>query len=83
MTMDRTLKIHGGLARARSVLTRTERIQRLIDEGKFDPDQNSPFGLPKTRVHHSKVGVKTKKAEQQDEETAEVPEPAPEETKGK
>ena len=83
MTMDRTLKIHGGLARARSVLTRTERIQRLTDEGKFDPDQNSPFGLPKTRVHHSKVGVKAKKAEQEDEETPEAPAATGEEKKGK
>ncbi|MHC4716129.1 MAG: small basic protein, partial [Planctomycetota bacterium] len=46
--MDRTLKTHGGLVRTRSVLTRAERIQRLIDEGKFDPESDSPLGLPKT-----------------------------------
>ena len=62
MSMDRTLKVHGGLLRSRSVLTRAERIQLLIDEGKFDPDQDSPFGLAKVRVRRSKAGTKGKKA---------------------
>ena len=62
MTMDRTLKTHGGLIRSRSVLSRAERIARLIDEGKFDPEADSPLGLPKTKVLHSKVGKKSKKA---------------------
>ena len=62
MTMDRTLKMHGGLARTRSVLTRAERIAKLVDEGKFDPEQDSPFGLPKVRVRHSRAGMKSKKA---------------------
>ncbi len=63
MTLDRSLKIHGGLIRTRSVLTRAERIERLIDEGKFDPEEDSPFALPKVRVRHSKAGTKTKKEE--------------------
>ena len=62
MTMDRTLKVHGGLMRMRSVLTRAERIARLTEEGKFDPEEESPLGLPKVRVRQSKVGTKTKKA---------------------
>jgi len=62
MSTDRTLKVHGGLLRARSVLTRAERIQRLMDEGKFDPEQDSPLGLPKVRVRRSKAGTKAKKA---------------------
>ncbi|OPX21607.1 MAG: hypothetical protein B1H04_06360 [Planctomycetales bacterium 4484_123] len=62
MTMDRTLKLHGGLLRARSVLRRAERIQRLVDEGKFDPESDSPLGLPKTKIRHSKAGTKSKKA---------------------
>jgi small basic protein (TIGR04137 family) len=60
--MDRTLKQHGGLLRSRSVLTRAERIAQLLDEGKYDKEKDSPFGLPKTRVYHSKAGTKTKKA---------------------
>ena len=54
MTLDRSLKIHGGLIRTRSVLTRAERIEHLLDEGKFDPEKDSPFALPKVRVRHSK-----------------------------
>jgi len=64
MTMDRTLKVHGGLTKMRSVLKRDERIARLIDEGKFDEESDSPLGLPKTKVRHSKAGTKTKKAEE-------------------
>ncbi len=64
MSMDRTLKTHGGLMRTRSVLKRDERIARLIDEGKFDPDKDSPLGLPKTKIRHSKAGTKTKKVEE-------------------
>lgn len=63
MTIDRSLKIHGGLVRSRSVLTRAERIQRLIEEGKFDPEKDCPLGLPKVRIKHSKAGTKTKKEE--------------------
>lgn len=62
MTMDRTLKTRGGLMGQRSVLSRAERIQRLIDEGKFDSEKDSPMGLPKTRVRHSRAGMKAKKA---------------------
>jgi len=64
MSLDRTLKIRGRLRGSRSVLTRAERITRLTDEGKFDPEQDSPLGLPKVRLRHSKAGTKTKKAEE-------------------
>ena len=64
MSMDRTLKTHGGLLGTRSVLTRAERIAHLIDEDKFDPQTQSPLGLPKTKVRHSKAGTKSKKAEE-------------------
>ena len=63
MTMDRSLKIHGGLIRSRSVLTRAERIERLTEDGKFEPETQSPFGLPKVRVKHSRAGMKNKKEE--------------------
>lgn len=81
MSLDRTLKVHGGLKGARSVLTRGERIARLIEEGKFDPETDSPFGLPKLRMRHSKAGSKSKKAETPAEgaeaaEAAEGAEPA-------
>jgi small basic protein (TIGR04137 family) len=71
MSMDRSLKVHGGLTRERSVLTRAERIAMLTDEGKFESDKNSPLGLPKVKVHHSKAGTKSKKAEETAEAGAE------------
>ena len=68
MTMDRTLKTHGGLARQRSVLTRAARIAELTEEGKFDPETDSPLGLPKVKVKISRAGMKSKKAEAPKEE---------------
>lgn len=67
MTMDRSLKARRGLGGNRSVLSRDERIARMIEEEKFEAEKNSPLGLAKTRVRHSKVGVKAKKTA---EETA-------------
>lgn len=62
MSMDRSLKLSGGMIRARSVLSRAERIKILTEEGKFDAATKSPLGLPKVRVRHSKAGAKAKKA---------------------
>lgn len=84
MSIDRTLRVHGGMLRTRSVLTRAERIAQLIEEGKFDPDGDSPLGLPKVRVRRSKVGTKSKKAAveeaapaAEDAEAASTPEAKP------
>ena len=66
MTLDRSLRSGGAMLRQRSVLTRAERIATLMEEGKFDPVGNSPMGLPKVAVKHSRAGHKAKK-----EETAE------------
>jgi small basic protein (TIGR04137 family) len=63
MTMDRSLKDHGGLKGSRSVLTRAERIAKMQEEGRFDPEKDTPFGLPKLRVRTSKAGSKAKKEE--------------------
>ncbi|MFP3936780.1 MAG: small basic protein [Phycisphaerae bacterium] len=72
MSLDRTLKIHGAMARTRSVFTRAERIERLIEEGDFDPEKDDPFGLPKMKVRQSKAGTKTKKEKTPEEEEAEA-----------
>ena len=71
MTMDRTLKLSGGLLRTRSVLTRAERIEMLTEEGRFDPDEDSPLGLPKVKVRTSKAGTKSKKEEPAEGEAVE------------
>jgi len=62
MTMDRTLKTHGRLKGTRSVLTRAERIVSMTEDGKFDPESDSPLGLAKTKIRTSKAGSKSKKA---------------------
>ncbi|MBL8757295.1 MAG: small basic protein [Phycisphaerae bacterium] len=50
MSIDRSLKVSGGMAQTRSVLTRAERIQRLTELKKMDPKKPKALGLPKTRV---------------------------------
>ena len=77
MTMDRSLKTRGGLHGNRSVLTRAERIAKMQEEGKFDPESDNPMGLPKMRVLSSKAGSKAKKEkEEAPAEGAETPEGA-------
>ena len=77
MSLDPTLKTHGGLLRTRSVLSRAERIERLVEEGKFEMDKSNPMGLPKIKVRHSKAGTKSKKAEETPAEGAEAVAAAP------
>lgn len=60
MSMDKSLKLSGGLARHNNVLSRAARIAQLQDEDRWDP-QRSPFGLPKVSNRKAKVGGKAKK----------------------
>ncbi|MEX1095969.1 MAG: small basic protein [Planctomycetales bacterium] len=71
MTIDRSLKHAGRLARSRNVLKRAERIERLQTEDRWSEEQ-SPLGLPKVRVVKSTVGKKKKKKtkEEDDKTTA-------------
>src|SRR5438034_4966833 len=52
MSLDRSLKGANALIRHRNVLTRTERLAKLEEDGKWD-EKKSVFGLPK--VAHRKV----------------------------
>ncbi|HEY1375600.1 MAG TPA: small basic protein [Gemmataceae bacterium] len=49
MSIDKSLRRKNTLARARSVLTRDERIKTLMDTERWT-DGRSPYGLPKVRV---------------------------------
>jgi small basic protein (TIGR04137 family) len=60
MSIDKSLKRKGGMTGTRSVLTRAERIQKMMDDGKWK-DGLSPFGLPKTRVQKVVLRKKVKK----------------------
>jgi small basic protein (TIGR04137 family) len=60
MSIDRSLKLKGALARHRNVLTRAERVERLKEEERWEEGDNL-LGLPK--VANRKVSVGKKKAE--------------------
>ncbi len=60
MTIDKSLKTRGRLARTRSVLSRDERIKQMKTDDKWTEGQ-SPFGLPKLRIVRLVVGKKKKK----------------------
>lgn len=64
MTMDKSLKVRLGLARARSVLSRAERLERLKSTERWK-DGDSPLGLPKVRVY--KLAMKKKKKKKEEE----------------
>ncbi len=67
MSIDKSLVSKGKLVRHRSVLTRTERIQHLTDEGLWD-EKKSVYGLPKVKTIKAKKKVKA--AKEKTEETA-------------
>ena len=61
MSIDKSLRRKNSLVRARSVLTRGERIKVLMNEERWK-EGRSPFALPKVRV--MKVAKKPKKAKE-------------------
>ena len=60
MSIDKSLRGGGRLARSRNVLKRAERIEKLQEQDRWI-DSQSPFGLPKVRVYKVVVGKKKKK----------------------
>jgi small basic protein (TIGR04137 family) len=70
MTMDKSLRRKSTSARARSVLSRSERIERLKEMERWE-EGRSPIGLPKVRVY--KLSMKKKKKRKEDEEGAAAP----------
>jgi len=60
MSLDKSLKSKGMLARHRNVLKRSERIELLKDAGDW-PEDASPFGMPKVGHRKVSVGKKEKK----------------------
>jgi small basic protein (TIGR04137 family) len=74
MTLDKSLKVRRGSNKARNVLTRGERIQRLKAADRWI-DGDNPFSLPKVRVY--KLAMKKKKKKKEEEEGAEGAAAAP------
>jgi len=69
MTVDKSLRTRKGIVRARNVLTRAERIERLQQQDRWN-EEEGPCGLPKVRVY--RVVVKKKKKKKGEEEGAET-----------
>ena len=68
MTIDKSLKVRRGLIKNRSVLTRNERIARLVEADRWK-EGDPVLGLPKVRV--LKLSLKKKKKVKKDEDEAE------------
>ena len=60
MSIDRSLKTASSLVRHRNVLSRAERVARLVDKGTFDMATGDPLGLPKVGNRKVVTGSKTK-----------------------
>ena len=70
MTIDKSLKVSANLVRARSVLTRAERLEKLKEQERWTEDE-SVFGLPKVRVVKLQLKKKKKAKKEEDEGTEE------------
>ncbi|MEK6270291.1 MAG: small basic protein [Planctomycetales bacterium] len=66
MTIDKSLKIRRGLIRSRNVLTRAERIEKLLETDRWQ-EGDSPTGLAKVRVQTVVIKKKKKKEESAEE----------------
>lgn len=85
MSLHRSLVSKSALKRHRNVLTRAERVKKLLEEEAWQ-EGRSVFGLPKVRIRRVKAGGKQKKAEKPAagaEAKAEAPQVPAEDAKGK
>ena len=76
MSIHKSLRSASGLTRTRNVLTRAERVERMMREGRLKPG-DSVIGLPKTKVLKAKKTKKKKKVEEEETDAAEVTEETP------
>jgi small basic protein (TIGR04137 family) len=65
MTIDKSLKIKAGSAKMRNVMTRAERLAKLIETERWT-EGDSVYGMPKVRV--PKISLKKKKKVKKEDE---------------
>ena len=58
MTIDKSLKIKAGSVKMRNVMTRAERLAKLIETDRWK-EGDPVYGIPKVRVQ--KISLKKKK----------------------
>jgi small basic protein (TIGR04137 family) len=68
VTIDKSLRRKGRLARSRNVLKRDERIAELQAEERWTPGR-SVLGLPKVRISKTAAGKKKKKKAKEEADT--------------
>lgn len=61
MSIHKSLYVGGALSTTRSVFTRRERIEKLMEKGDFE-EGGSVFGLPKVRTQFKVLSKKQMKA---------------------
>tara|TARA_R110002095_G_scaffold181107_4_gene158443 strand:+ start:2483 stop:2683 length:201 start_codon:yes stop_codon:yes gene_type:complete len=66
VSLDKSLKSKSTLTRARNVLKRAERIEKLKFEDRW-ADGQCALGLPKVRVEKISVGKKKKKKKDEED----------------
>lgn len=71
MSMHPSLRGVNTLVGERSVYTRVERLQKLLEAGKLE-ESDSPYGLPKVRTKF-KIRTKKKKEDTEEKEEGETP----------
>jgi small basic protein (TIGR04137 family) len=82
MTLDKSLQIRRGSVKAKSVLSRADRITKLKEAERWD-ESKSVLGLPKVRVFKLTMKKKKKKKEEEGAEgAAATPAAAPAAGKG-
>ncbi len=60
MSIDRSLKVNAGLLRQRNVLTRAERIEKLVEQRRW-AEGDAVLGIPKVRTQWKSKAKKKKK----------------------
>ena len=61
MSLDSSLKIGSKLGSHRNVLTRAERVAKMVEKGTFKTDGGNPVGLPKLGNRKIVAGKAVKK----------------------
>jgi small basic protein (TIGR04137 family) len=67
VSLDKSLKTKSSLVRARNVLKRAERIEKLKFEDRWVEGQPA-LGLPKVRVEKISLGKKKKKKKDEEDD---------------
>jgi small basic protein (TIGR04137 family) len=65
VSIDKSLRRKGGLARTRNVLKRDERVAQMQNDEKW-VEGRSAYGIPKTRVMKLAIGKKKKKKDEEE-----------------